>query len=534
MTRWTSCRESSQGRADARLRQRLLRYFPVARYLRRDRGAPSRMTGGRLCRTRCWRRCSSPTSSARPSAPRELGDRAWRELLERHHAAGPARAGAASGVVSVDTAGDGFFATLRRPGARDPVRARDPDAVGALGLEIRAGVHTGECELIGESWPGSPSTPVPASRRRRGRARCSCPAPSRTSSPAPGIEFEDRGEHELKGVGQMAAVRCHRCLIALIIDAVRTPIGKKNGTLSTIRGDELAGQVLNGLVARTTSIPARSRTSRWAASPRSASRPGTSAGWCRSWPAGRRPWPAPRRPAVRLVDADQLQRGGCDPGGPARRGRLRRCGDDVARPDGLERRRPLGEADERWEIVPQGISAEVIADEWNLSREELDASRSSPTGGRSRRSTRAASRARSCRSRSEPARRHALRGRRDAAAGHVAGEARRARARRSSRTAWSRPAARARSATARRACSSRGAQAAELGLEPRARFVSFGLAGVDPYRMLHGNPQACERALAKAGLRLGRHVGDRGQRGVRVGRAPVPRATRASRSAWTT
>jgi acetyl-CoA acyltransferase len=43
-------------------------------------------------------------------------------------------------------------------------------------------------------------------------------------------------------------------------------------------------------------------------------------------------------------------------------------------------------------------------------------------------------------------------------------------------------------------------KASDLGLEPRARFVSFGLAGVDPYRMLHGNPQACERALAKAGI----------------------------------
>ncbi|MDQ3874718.1 MAG: thiolase family protein, partial [Actinomycetota bacterium] len=43
-------------------------------------------------------------------------------------------------------------------------------------------------------------------------------------------------------------------------------------------------------------------------------------------------------------------------------------------------------------------------------------------------------------------------------------------------------------------------KAAALGLEPRARFVSFGLAGVDPRRMLHGNPQACERALAKARL----------------------------------
>ena len=39
-----------------------------------------------------------------------------------------------------------------------------------------------------------------------------------------------------------------------------------------------------------------------------------------------------------------------------------------------------------------------------------------------------------------------------------------------------------------------------LGLEPRGRFVSFGLSGVDPYRMLHGNPEACMRALAKAGL----------------------------------
>ena len=44
------------------------------------------------------------------------------------------------------------------------------------------------------------------------------------------------------------------------------------------------------------------------------------------------------------------------------------------------------------------------------------------------------------------------------------------------------------------------AKASELGLEPRARFVSFGLAGVDPYRMLHGNPRACDRALSKAGL----------------------------------
>jgi acetyl-CoA acetyltransferase family protein len=42
--------------------------------------------------------------------------------------------------------------------------------------------------------------------------------------------------------------------------------------------------------------------------------------------------------------------------------------------------------------------------------------------------------------------------------------------------------------------------ASRLGLEPRARFLSFGVVGVDPHVMLHGNPQACEKALAKAGL----------------------------------
>jgi acetyl-CoA acyltransferase len=43
-------------------------------------------------------------------------------------------------------------------------------------------------------------------------------------------------------------------------------------------------------------------------------------------------------------------------------------------------------------------------------------------------------------------------------------------------------------------------KASELGLEPRGRFLGFGIAGVDPHMMLHGNPDACERALAKAGL----------------------------------
>ena len=47
-----------------------------------------------------------------------------------------------------------------------------------------------------------------------------------------------------------------------------------------------------------------------------------------------------------------------------------------------------------------------------------------------------------------------------------------------------------------------GAAVERLRLEPRARFVAFGLAGVDPTRTLHGNPQAMRRALDRAGLSL--------------------------------
>jgi acetyl-CoA acetyltransferase family protein len=156
---------------------------------------------------------------------------------------------------------------------------------------------------------------------------------------------------------------------------------------------------------------------------------------------------------------------------------------------------------ERWQIVPQGISAEVIADEWGLSREELDSfaleshrravaaiddgrfedeivpiDLTNPHTGvvfavdeTPRRDTSlealgalkpaflpdgkvtAGSSSQIC----------------DGAAGVLVASAR---------------------------------TAARLGLEPRARFVSFGLSGVDPHRMLHGNPQACDSALARAGL----------------------------------
>ena len=59
---------------------------------------------------------------------------------------------------------------------------------------------------------------------------------------------------------------------AYVVDAVRSPIGRRNGSLSEIRADELAAQVLNGLVGRVDLDPGDIEDVHWAASPRSASR----------------------------------------------------------------------------------------------------------------------------------------------------------------------------------------------------------------------------------------------------------------------
>ena len=80
-------------------------------------------------------------------AAARLGDRGWRELVERHHATVRAMLGRYRGT-EIDTAGDGFFATFDGPAravkcARAVVAAMQP-----LGIEVRAGVHTGEVETI--------------------------------------------------------------------------------------------------------------------------------------------------------------------------------------------------------------------------------------------------------------------------------------------------------------------------------------------------------------------------------------------------
>ncbi len=128
-----------------------------------------------------------------------LGDAAWRELVGRHHAV-VRRELARHHGREIDTAGDGFFAVFDGP-ARAVRAAQDIlDALHALDLEIRAGVHTGECEIADGRIVG-----VAVSLGARIAAEAA-PGEVLVSSTVKdlvagsGIRFEDRGQRALKGI----------------------------------------------------------------------------------------------------------------------------------------------------------------------------------------------------------------------------------------------------------------------------------------------------------------------------------------------
>jgi class 3 adenylate cyclase len=128
-----------------------------------------------------------------------LGDRAWRELLERHHALVRRELARYRGEEK-DTAGDGFFATFDGPARA--IRCADAivDGLRLLGLEIRAGVHTGECEVHEGKVAG---LAVVIGARVAAAAQGGEVLVSQTVKDlvaGAGLEFEERGEHELKGV----------------------------------------------------------------------------------------------------------------------------------------------------------------------------------------------------------------------------------------------------------------------------------------------------------------------------------------------
>jgi acetyl-CoA acyltransferase len=294
---------------------------------------------------------------------------------------------------------------------------------------------------------------------------------------------------------------------AYVVDAVRSPIGRRNGSLSEIRADELAAQVLNGLVGRVELDAGEIEDVQMGCVTQvgeQALNVGRGAVLVAGWPETVCATTVDRQCGSSLQTAFNAA-------AAVQAGHL-----DLVVAAGVEHmtRVPMGsnlgdagwgavneKIGERWPIVPQGISAEVIAEEWGLTREALDA-----YSLESHR--RAVAAADDGRFENEIVPIEVGAGgavvlfgvdetpRRDTSLDKLAAL---------------QPAFKADGViTAGNSSSIVDGAAAMLiasaeaverhALEPRARFVSFGLSGVDPYRMLHGNPEACARALAKAGL----------------------------------
>src|SRR6266487_1601340 len=161
---------------------------------------------------------------------------------------------------------------------------------------------------------------------------------------------------------------------ALILDAVRSPIGKRNGTLASIRGDELAAQILNGLLARHDVDPGEVEDVQMGC----VSQVGE-----QGWNIGRMAplvagWPESVAGTTVDRQCGSSMQTNFNAAAAIWSGQL-----DLVVSAGVESmsRVPMGSSGgdlsekllERFEIVPQGISAELIADEWGFSREELDA-----------------------------------------------------------------------------------------------------------------------------------------------------------------
>ena len=129
----------------------------------------------------------------------DMGDRQWTALLDAHHAAVRAQL-ARYGGKEIRSTGDGFFATFDGPARAIACAHGAVNAVGELGLEIRAGIHTGEVELVGGKVEG---IAVHIGARIAAEAQpCEVLVSSivRDLAAGSGIDFQERGVRSLKGV----------------------------------------------------------------------------------------------------------------------------------------------------------------------------------------------------------------------------------------------------------------------------------------------------------------------------------------------
>jgi pimeloyl-ACP methyl ester carboxylesterase len=129
----------------------------------------------------------------------ELGDRRWRELLSTHDAAVRRELERFRGR-EVDTAGDGFLAAFDGPARAVRCALSAGDAVRQLGVEIRAGIHTGECELDGPKIRGIAVHTGARIASLAGPGEVLVSQTVKDLVAGSGLAFEDRGLHALKGV----------------------------------------------------------------------------------------------------------------------------------------------------------------------------------------------------------------------------------------------------------------------------------------------------------------------------------------------
>jgi class 3 adenylate cyclase len=128
-----------------------------------------------------------------------LGDRAWSDLIRAHDARLRAEIGRFGGR-EIDTAGDGFFASFASPTAAIRCAEAVQDSVREIGVKVRIGIHTGECEVAGEKLRG---VAVHLGARVAAKAQAGEILVSQTVkdvATGSGVVFEEAGEYELKGI----------------------------------------------------------------------------------------------------------------------------------------------------------------------------------------------------------------------------------------------------------------------------------------------------------------------------------------------
>jgi pimeloyl-ACP methyl ester carboxylesterase len=129
----------------------------------------------------------------------ELGDRAWRELLERHNVVIRRQLVRFQGA-ELDTAGDGFFASFDGPARAIRCAVAITEAVAELGLPVRAGLHTGECELVDGKVGGIAVHIGARVAQQAGPGEVVVSSTVKDIVAGSGIDFRERGVAQLKGV----------------------------------------------------------------------------------------------------------------------------------------------------------------------------------------------------------------------------------------------------------------------------------------------------------------------------------------------